>query len=58
MRYNDVRHGRSDVGPVLKKYQEAWDKKGMLRPNGMYMSYFFVRQDHIADIPGVNLTAW
>ena len=58
MRYNDVRHGRSEVGPVIEKYREAWDNKGMVRPDGMYISWVFMRQDKAVGTPGVGLTAW
>ena len=58
MRYNDVRHGRSDVSYVIKNYQEAWEKKGMVQSDGMYINFLLMRQDHIVGANGVNLTAW
>lgn len=58
MRYNDVRHGRTDVDAVVKEYQNAWEKKGMVTDDGMYISWLFQRQDMLIPAHDIGLTAW
>jgi hypothetical protein len=58
MRYNDVRNGTSIVKDVLKKYQKAWDRKGMVSSDGLLVNWFMVEQDSTAPPNGVGFTAW
>lgn len=39
MRYNDVRHRTNKVEPILQKYKNAWEKKGMITFDGLYVSW-------------------
>ena len=58
MRYNDVRHGTNKIDRALKEYKAAWDKKGMVSANGLYVSWIFMNQDQIMPPMDVGLTAW
>ena len=58
MRYNDVRDGTNVAGQVLEKYKAAWDKKGMVASNGLYVDFYFVRQDRVMPPHSVGFTAW
>lgn len=58
MRLNDVRHGTNVVADVLEKYQAAWEKKGMVGPNGLFKDMWLVKQD--ATLPALDpaFSAW
>lgn len=58
MRYNDARDGTDVFGEVLDKYKAAWDKKGMITPSGLYVDWYFVRQDKMLPPKSVGWTAW
>lgn len=58
MRYNDVRHGTNKIEPILQKYQEAWDKKDMVTPEGLYANWILMNQDVVVPPWDVGLTAW
>ncbi|KAG2417528.1 hypothetical protein HFD88_008747 [Aspergillus terreus] len=44
MRYNDVRDGTDIVSDVLAKYKAAWDAKGMVQPDGLFVDFLLVKQ--------------
>ncbi|KAE8159826.1 hypothetical protein BDV40DRAFT_290574 [Aspergillus tamarii] len=44
MRYNDVRDGTNIVSGVLEKYKAAWDAKGMVQPDGLFVDWLLVKQ--------------
>ncbi len=58
MRYNDVRNGTDKGAEALVKYQQAWDKKGMLTPEGLFVDFWMVKQDFIVPASDVGWTAW
>lgn len=58
MRYNDSRDGTDKVDKVLEKYKAAWDQKGMVSSNGMYVDFWMVKQDHVMPPTDVGWTAW
>lgn len=58
MKYNDARDGTNVSGEVLDKYKAAWDKKGMTAPSGLYVDWYFVRQDKTLPPKSVGWTAW
>lgn len=58
MRYNDVRNGTDKIEPILERYKAAWDKKGMVTPEGLYVNWLFLRQDQLMPPTGIGLTAW
>ncbi|KXS94210.1 hypothetical protein AC579_3351 [Pseudocercospora musae] len=59
MRYNDVRDGTNYVEhEILPKYKAALTKKGMIGEDGLYASYFAVKQrQSVAARQGAH-TAW
>ena len=58
MRYNDVRDGTNVAGEVIEKYKKAWDKKGMVTPNGLYIDWIYMNQDQTAGPSCICFTAW
>ncbi|KAL6693922.1 hypothetical protein J3F84DRAFT_378079 [Trichoderma pleuroticola] len=58
MKYNDARDGTDVSGEVLDKYKAAWEKKGMVSPSGLYVDWYFVRQDRTLPPKSVGWTAW
>ncbi|KIX01270.1 uncharacterized protein Z518_08995 [Rhinocladiella mackenziei CBS 650.93] len=58
MRYNDSRDGTGTVSEVLTKYRAAWDRKGMVGPNGLFVDMWMVKQDHVFPAADVAWTAW
>ncbi|PVH90850.1 hypothetical protein DM02DRAFT_678372 [Periconia macrospinosa] len=58
MRYNDFRDGTNVAEEVLEKYKKAWEKKGMIAQNGLYVDWYFVNQDRTAPPSDICFTAW
>ncbi|KAI9695668.1 MAG: hypothetical protein M1836_006120 [Candelina mexicana] len=58
MRYNDVRDGTDVAGEVIEKYRKAWDEKGMVAPNGLYVDWWYMNQDKTAAPSDIVFTAW
>lgn len=44
MRYNDSRDGTNTVEHVLGNYKAAIKKKGMIGPDGLYATFFALKQ--------------
>ncbi|PTB66877.1 hypothetical protein BBK36DRAFT_1168396 [Trichoderma citrinoviride] len=58
MKYNDARDGTNVSDQVLEKYKAAWEKKGMVAPSGLYVDWYFVRQDKTLPPKSVGFSAW
>ncbi|KAJ9615247.1 hypothetical protein H2200_001321 [Cladophialophora chaetospira] len=58
MRYNDSRDGTDKVDQILTKYRAAWDKKGMVSSNGLFVDMWMVKQDFIVPPRDIGWTAW
>ncbi|KAH7075509.1 hypothetical protein BKA63DRAFT_299221 [Paraphoma chrysanthemicola] len=68
VRYNDIRDGTNRSAEVTRKYLEAWDKKGMVQSDGMFVNWIMMKQDMVippANVPygampplDVGFTAW
>ena len=58
MRYNDVRDGTDVVSGVLEKYREALKAKGMVQGDGMYASFYAVKQQKPRPARQGGQTAW
>ncbi|POR32378.1 Uncharacterized protein TPAR_07413 [Tolypocladium paradoxum] len=58
MRYNDVRDGTNVAGEVVEKYKSAWDKRGMVAPNGLYIDWLYFNQDEAVPPSDICFTAW
>ncbi|OAG36062.1 hypothetical protein AYO21_09780 [Fonsecaea monophora] len=58
MKYNDSRDGTTQAEELLTKYKAAWDKKGMVSSNGLFVDFWMVKQDMIAPPRDVGWTAW
>ena len=58
MRYNDVRKGTNEVGQVLEKYKDAWDRKGMASENGLFWNAYRVKQDQVFNAMDIDFTVW
>ncbi|KAF2853753.1 hypothetical protein T440DRAFT_552383 [Plenodomus tracheiphilus IPT5] len=68
VRYYDIREGTKLVAEMTQKYSEAWDKKGMVQPDGMYADWLMLKQDVTIpprDVPygamplrQIGFTAW
>jgi hypothetical protein len=58
MRYNDVRDGTDQTEEVLKKYEAALIKKGMFLNNGLYASFFALKQGQAMPARQGAHTAW
>lgn len=59
MRYNDSRDGTNKVeGEILPKYRAALDKKGMIGADGLYATWFAVKQQKAIPARHGAHTAW
>lgn len=58
MRYNDVRDGTNVTEGVLAEYKDAWEKRGMVCPDGLLVDWLFVEQDKTLPARDVGFTAW
>lgn len=58
MRYNDARDGTDVSERVLEKYKAAWNEKGMVDPSGLYVDWYFLRQDRTLAPRNIGWTAW
>lgn len=58
MRYNDIRDGTLVVDGVLEKYQNAWEKKQMVAPSGLYVDWLMMKQQQTLPPSQIGLTAW
>jgi hypothetical protein len=58
MRYNDVRNGTNVIDEVLPKYKAALHRKGMLREDGLYASFFALKQGQPIPASQGAHTAW
>lgn len=59
MRYNDVRDGTNSVEQnILPKYKAALESKGMLPEDGLYASFFAVKQRMAVPARQGAHTAW
>ncbi|OCT49381.1 hypothetical protein CLCR_04700 [Cladophialophora carrionii] len=58
MRYNDSRDGTNKVDEILTKYKAAWDKKGMVSADGLFVDMWMVKQDFIVPPQDIGWTAW
>ena len=58
MRYNDVRDGTKNIEDVLKKYEASLIKKGMFAEDGLYASFFALKQRKAFPARQGAHTAW
>lgn len=58
MRYNDVRDGTDNVHPVLEQYEAALRAKGMFGQDGLYASWFALKQKKALPARQGAHTAW
>ena len=58
MRYNDVRDGTNRVQDVLVKYKAALVEKGMFGQDGLYASFFALKQKKSVPASQGAHTAW
>ncbi|CAH0027812.1 unnamed protein product [Clonostachys rhizophaga] len=58
IRYNDVRDGTTSSAMVLEQYRAAWEGKGMLQENSLYIDSFSPKQDRKRHARDVGFTAW
>lgn len=58
MRYNDIRDGTDIVTDVLSKYKPALEKKGMFGKDGLYASFYAVKQQKAIPARHGAHTAW
>lgn len=58
MRLNDVRHRTKVVEDVLIKYRAAWEKKGMIGPDGLFKDMWLVKQDLTIPASDLGFSAW
>ena len=58
MRYNDARDGTNIAIEVLEKFKNAWEKKGMVASNGLYVDWLYLNQDKIKAPSDIVFTAW
>ncbi|KAF9873017.1 hypothetical protein CkaCkLH20_09527 [Colletotrichum karsti] len=58
MRYNDVRDNTSVVKEVLAKYEPAVKKHGLIRSDGTYAEWLYLKQGQIEQPKGVQTVAW
>jgi hypothetical protein len=57
-RYNDVRDGTNVVSDVLQKYEAALKHKGMIGKDGLYASFFALKQGRAIPARQGAHTAW
>ncbi|KAG4429667.1 hypothetical protein IFR05_014854 [Cadophora sp. M221] len=53
MRLNDVRDGTNKVDGVLDKYTAAWAKSSMVQSDGMFVDWFYLKQNSIFPPEGI-----
>ncbi|KAK1623689.1 hypothetical protein BDP81DRAFT_331377 [Colletotrichum phormii] len=58
MRYNDVRDGRDTMTQILEKYKAAIVEKGLVRSDGLYAEWLYLKPDHVDMPKGVTSAAW
>ncbi len=58
MRYNDSRDRTNNVQPVLEKYKAALTAKGMIGKDGLYASFYAMRQQKAMPAGQGTHTAW
>lgn len=58
MRYNDVRDGTDHTTEVLAKYKAALTAKGMYGKDGLYASFFALKQGKPIPARQGAHTAW
>jgi hypothetical protein len=58
IRLNDVRHDTNVVDGVLQRYQSAWEKKGMVAPDGLLKDMWLVKQDCSIIATDPAFSAW
>lgn len=58
MRYNDIRDGTDLTTEILTKYKAALTAKGMYGKDGLYASYFAVKQKKSIPARHGAHTAW
>lgn len=68
MRYNDVRNGTHVADEVIDKYKKAWNKAGMVQPDGLFADWIMIKQQFVVppkdashgSIPPreIGFTAW
>jgi hypothetical protein len=65
-KFLDIRRGTSRADEVTRAYSDAWEKRGMLDPNGDYWRFWMVKQETPVQLLGgaashwtaINLNAW
>lgn len=65
-KFLDIRKGTSRADEVTRAYSDAWEKRGMLDPNGDYWRFWTVKQETPVQLLGgasshwtaINLNAW
>ncbi|TID05029.1 Linalool dehydratase/isomerase [Colletotrichum higginsianum] len=58
MRYNDVRDGVDTVSHILEKYKKAIADHGLLRLDGLYAEWLYLKQGRVEPPKGVTSVAW
>lgn len=58
MRYNDVRDGTDKVSAVLKEYTSALVQKGLFTEEGLYATFFALKQGKAIPATQGSHTAW
>ncbi|KAF4462881.1 linalool dehydratase-isomerase precursor [Fusarium albosuccineum] len=58
LRYNDIRDKTNISEEVLEKYQAAWKAKGMRQENGLFISWYYPKQDKKKPSRDIGGTAW
>ncbi|KAJ3538368.1 hypothetical protein NM208_g5935 [Fusarium decemcellulare] len=58
LRYNDIRDKTNISEGVLEKYQAAWEAKGMRQENGLFISWYYPKQDKKKPSRDIGNTAW
>jgi hypothetical protein len=58
IKYNDGRDGTHKMDDILAQYRAAWDKKGMVAPDGLFVDFWMVKQDFIVPPRDIGWTAW
>ncbi|WYZ44936.1 hypothetical protein EsH8_VIII_000252 [Colletotrichum jinshuiense] len=58
VRLRDARQGTNVIEGVLAKYKAAWDKKGLVGPDGLFPDFWLVKQDFTLPAKDPAWTAW
>lgn len=53
MRLNDARDGTNKVDGVLEKYTAAWAKSSMVQSDGMFVDWFYLKQNAMFPPEGI-----